>query len=197
MERTNSSKSDTTDQVCILWHHPEALPTDQLLRVLNNRGFAVSPATSMHQAFAGACSSAKSARRVVLVLDDRSGLVGVDRVLDGLERFAPEVICWEHLVGENPPMVPVVRDTVVQLIAPQTAPQRAPQSAEPMRSAVPNANKLRLVGDEPESGQVSVKAPKISLPKRASGMLSSSDVLDADELDALLAGEFGQGRRGK
>ena len=193
MARTNNSKSDTPDQVCILWHHPEALPTAQLLRVLNNRGFAVSPVTSMHQAFAGACSSAKSAHRVVLVLDDRSGLVGVDRVLDGLERFAPEVICWEHLVGENPPMVPVVRDIVVQ----PAAPQLAPQSAEPMRSTAPNANKLRLVGDEPESGDASTEAPKISLPKRASGMLSSSDVLDADELDALLAGEFGQGQRGK
>lgn len=187
MTHRNSSKSDPLAQICILWHSSEATPSDQLLAVLDTRGFSISPTTSMHQAFAGACSSSKSARRVVLVLDDRKALVGVDRVLDGLERFAPDVICWEHRVGQNPPMVPVVRVEVAR----QTT-----HSVEPVSSKAAT-NKLRLVCDESDSVQESVKAPKISLPKKKSGALSSSDVLDADELDALLAGEFSEGRRGK
>lgn len=196
MTPAKSSKSDTPQQVCILWHHPEDSPTSQLLKVLSNRGFAVSPASSMHQAFAGACSSAKSAHRVVLVLDDQSRLVGVERVLDGLERFAPEVICWEHKIGENPPMVPVVREGVAQTSVPAPISDSGSRMAQSSRSSVPTPNKLRLVGEETEPAPVAPQAqtPKISLPKRASGALSSSDVLDADELNALLAGEFGKGR---
>ena len=139
--------------------------------------------------FGTACRCVKSAKRVVIVLDDRDELVGVDRVIDGLERYGPDVICWEHCPDANPPMVPIVRLAAMAKAMPVPLP--APQSVSKPSST------LRLVGeeDQPISQPMSqsINKPTINIPKNRT--ISSSDVLDADELDALLAGELGQGKR--
>ncbi len=188
---THAQCENTTDpkQVCILWHPADRSPAEALIRALSKRGLAVTLASGKHQAFAAACRSEKTAKRVVIVLDDRDSLLGVDRVLDGLERFGPGVICWEHIEGANPPMVPAVRTSasagVVQ--------SQSDSDPEPERESA--SSTLRLVGN----GGASSEKPKITLTSASpkSGTISSSDVLNADELDALLAGEMGEGRRGK
>ncbi len=177
-------------QVCILWHAAERSPADALVRALINRGLSVTLATSKHAVFAAACQCDQSANRVVIVLDERESLVGVDRVLDGLERFGPGVICWEHCPGANPPMVPVVRTVV-----PKPKVQVQQVCADPVPGRDIPAAKLRLVN---ENESIANKPPvKLLRPIPKGGTISSSDVLDADELDALLAGEMGEGRRGK
>lgn len=186
---THAQGENSTDpkQVCILWHPADRSPADALIRALSKRGLAVTLASGKHAAFAAACRCEKTAKRVVIVLDDRDSLVGVDRVLDGLERFGPGVICWEHIEGANPPMVPVVRTQVPAGVV-QSEPDAMPEQKT-------ESNTLRLVGN----GGSSSEKPKVTLPRAVSktGTISSSDVLNADELDALLAGEMGEGRRGK
>jgi len=178
-------------QICILWHPVERSPTDALIGALSKRGLSVTLATSKHAAFAAACSSAKVANRVVVVLDDRDSLDGVDRVLDGLERYGPSVICWEHCVGANPPMIPIVRTPVPKAVVEAVV---EPESGSGVsKSSTSASSTLRLVGDNDQTSRPTVTLPKVS----KGGQISSSDVLNADELDALLAGEMGQGRRGK
>ncbi len=182
------------NQVCILWHGADEAPTDSLVKVLCKRGFAVMPTASIHTVFASACRDTKSAKRVVIVLDDRSALVGVDRLLDALDRFAPSVICWEHRHDANPPMVPVVRPTSNTPSEPIPPAGRTMISTSAQPDAKPDA-KLRLVGEEEGIGQ----RPAVSLPKACDQKIPANarDVLDADELDALLAGEFGEDRGSK
>ncbi len=183
--QTTKIDADDHDQVCILWHRaegsPAASPSESLIRVLKKRGFAVAPVSSKHAVFAAACRYAKTARRVVIVLDDRALLVGVDRVLDGLDRFSPGVICWEYVAEANPPMVPVVR-----MSSPNAGQTRPKEPVVQDEERAPT--KLRLVQEAsgPETPSVQPNAP-----------MRASDVLNADELDALLAGEIGESRRGK
>lgn len=179
------------NQVCILWHPADSPPADSLIRALTKRGLSVMPAASIHTVFASACRCSKTAKRAVIVLDGRESLSGVDRVLDGLERFSPAVICWEHQPGANPPMVPVVRAVAIEV-------QSEPKSTEsdPVVGRKSAGSKLRLVGED----DLKDRKPKVSIPTTPSnggGTISSMDVLNADELDALLAGELGDEPRGK
>lgn len=178
------------DQVCVLWHPESGSPSPALVKVMGKRGFSIAPVSSQHLAFAAMCKYAKSSRRVVLVLDARGELVGVDRVLDAMERFAPSAICWQHTEGANPPIIPLVRTERKQ--------------AEPVKertdshTAGQSDPELRLVGKEqaqekPSANQI-IKPTVLSTPSQP---LNTRDVLDADELDALLAGELGDERKRK
>ncbi len=184
------------NQVCILWHDADETPADPLVKVLCKRGFAVMPTASIHTVFAVACRYAKSAKRVVIVFDDRSALIGADRLLDALERFAPSVICWEHRHDANPPMVPVVPVVPILPRVRQTPVPSSSSESEPTNLAERTVigtqakAKLRLVGDdESDSSKSAVSLPKASDQKVP---INARDVLDADELDALLAGELGE-----
>jgi len=175
-------------QVCILWHAAERPPNESLVRALSKRGFSVMPTTSGHTALAVGSRCAKSAKRVVLVLDGQE-LPQLDRVLDALDRFVPSLICWQHRPGANPPMVPIVRNKAATQGTPK---EGAPKEGTPnkpstttMRSA--GQTPLRLVGKNDGNPSAGGK----------SGSINARDVLDADELEALLAGELGEGRRGK
>jgi hypothetical protein len=180
---TAKDQSQAPSQVCILWHAPAKEPSASLVSALSSRGLAVMPTSSPHTALAGACQAAKAAKRVVLVLDHRESLAELDRVLLALDRFAPSVICWEHRHGANPPMVPLVRP-----IEPEDKAEMPTHRPAKQRIEQP----LRLVGET--KGQQEER-PKT--PTTKSTPLSARDVLDADELDALLAGEMSEGRRGK
>jgi len=186
MSTAEPHPENAPEQVCLLWHAPDANPSDSLVRALTNRGLCVMPTASRHSVFAAACQYAKSARRVVIVLDGRETLGGVDRVLDALDRFSPGVICWEHCPGSNPPMVPVVRETG------QALAQSSPVVSKPASGS--RSASLRLVG-EGDREQDQPKRASVSIPSASPGRtISSSDVLDADELNALLSGEMGMDR---
>ncbi len=182
------------NQVCLLWHGADETPSDALIRVLDKRGFSVMPSASVHTIFAAACRCVKSAKRVVIVLDDRESLVGVDRLLDALDRFAPSVICWEHCQDANPPMVPVVR------VGPSISSEPAPPTKRTTTGAQPGTQpdaQLRLVGEDEGGAQRSAVSLAESCCQKNpmnQGPINARDVLDADELDALLAGELGEDR---
>jgi hypothetical protein len=166
-------------QACIVWHPESRAPSPELLRALTNKGMTLIDADDAHTAFAAADRVSKSARRTVLVLDTRVELPDVDRVILSLERFLPRVLCWGFEPGANPPLVPIV----------QTSSSRptAAEPREPISSSSSNPAPLRLVGQEAVSQAESAQTPS----KTPSRPLTASDVLDADELDALLAGEMG------
>ncbi len=190
---TRSTLAFAGSQVCVLWHAPGTSPAPELLGALGNKGLRVTLADNEHAAFAAACRCDGVAARTILVLDERSPLTGVDRVLSALARFAPGVICWAYREGANPPMVPLVHPTRRK--------QGAVAPSVPVRNTPPAP--LRLVGEAAASPP---PAPEASRAKRAlagqSGQsghqghqgheVMARDVLDADELDALLAGEMGQ-----
>lgn len=182
-------------QVCVLWCPKGDSPSAALLGALTNKGFKITLAHDAHSVFAAACACQGVAQRVVIVLDQRPKLHGVDRVLLSLERFAPTVICWAHQPGANPPMVPVVSPSRAK-----PAPRfehgvrdehKTPAATASVRPAAP----LRLVGqgEPPEREPTPSPEPApvtVQVKQPTAGPISARDVLDADELDALLAGEL-------
>ncbi len=193
-------------QACIVWHPADRAPAPELLRALANKGLALIDADDPHTAFAAACSVAQTARRTILVLEASDQLSDIDCVCSALERFAPSVLCWAHHPGANPPLVPLVQPKASTPQRPKPARATEPAVASKGTPATP----LRLVGRREESpepthtkthdkthGQEQAqqpKAPQVQHAKQAAP-LSSRDVLDADELDALLAGELGDRKR--
>lgn len=193
-------------QVCILWCPKGESPSDALLGALTNKGFKITLAQDAHAVFAAACACHGVAQRVVIVLDQRSRLRAVDRVLLSLERFAPTVICWAHQPGANPPMVPVVSPSRAKPVS--RIEREAPTKRTAAKSGDRPAAPLRLVGQEepreplpdpkpgagapggaPGEAKLAPGSVQVKLPPP--GPLTARDVLDADELDALLAGEMG------
>lgn len=193
MKDSDSPKHDPLKdaQACIVWHPADRAPAPSLLRALQNKGMTIVGADDAHAAFAVAQHASTRAKRVVVVLDTRDELADVDRVIASIERFTPTVLCWAHEPGANPPLVPLVQ--------PNKKPKPAP--VVPVSSSKPTTPApLRLVGHEPQperrpeiNPETTVKTAATPSPKPATpaAPLSARDVLDADELDALLAGELG------
>lgn len=181
-------------QACIVWHPVDRPPASALLRALRNKGMTLIDADNPHTAFASVRAAARVARRTILVLDTGETLSDTERVLSALERFAPGVICWAHTPGANPPLVPLVQT-------------RTGIRPTPPRSAGRPSAPLRLVGRSatadstapgPEQQRSEPDPVKPSPAANPTQPLNARDVLDADELDALLAGEINprQPRRG-
>ena len=166
-------------QACIVWHPASREPSPELLRALSKKGMILIDATDAHTAFAAADRVSKTARRTVVVLDTQDELLEADRVIGSLERFTPSVLCWGFEPGANPPLVPIVQP------APADAQPPKPTASGQALSSAPAP--LRLVGQDQEAAPAP-KAIPTPPPGRA---LTASDVLDAEELDALLAGEMG------
>lgn len=137
-----------------------------------------------HEAFARVCNDAREGRKTILVLDGDEPRSMGDRLIAAMERFTPAAVCWNHLPGANPPIVPIVgplesaigaassgaRIEHEEPVAPEPAPESTPQAT------VTPTPKLKLTDPVPS-------------PARRSPM-NAKDVLDADELDALLAQEM-------
>lgn len=180
MTHAQTTKHDPLNaaQACIVWHPSNRPPTPALLRALRNKGMILIDADDPHTAFASVRAAARVARRTILVLDTREALHDCDRVLGALERFAPAVICWAYVPGANPPLVPLV----------QPAKGITPP---PPRAAGYPAAPLRLVGQPQNNGSHQTEDQR-SEPVKPTGMprpmqpLNARDVLEPDELDALL-----------
>lgn len=178
-------------QICVVWHPSDRDSSPDLQRALVNKGMSLIDADDAHTAFAAVSTASRDAKRTILVLDTRETLHDVDRVLGALERFAPQVLCWAHTPGANPPLVPLVQPSPGKQAGNNTEDKREnPPSIGSDRPQAP----LRLVGqsapeqsEEPGAAPVSVKQSQAA-PRTQT--LSARDVLDADELDALLAGEM-------
>ena len=172
-------------QACIVWHPADAAPAPQLLRALSNKGMTLIDADDPHIAFAAACRTRGTARRTILVLEARDQLHDVDQICSALERFAPDVLVWAHEPGANPPLVPLVQHRASKPKRVEMTPPKASSVSAP----------LRLVGQSEQSSSArSQEAGADEVrgePVKRSAPMSARDVLDADELDALLAGELG------
>jgi len=165
-------------QACIVWHPLSTPPAQDLLRALTNKGMTLIDADSAHTAFAAVNHASRSARRTILVLDTRETLHDVDRVISALERFAPQALCWAHIPGANPPLVPLVQREASK-----------PKKSTQVETELPPAP-LRLVG-QPEAPETEPAPPSPTPAPTRAAPISSRDVLDADELDALLSNEMG------
>ena len=149
------------------------------MRALARRDMQVVPCDDPHEAFARICNDSRLGRRAILVLTGEEPRQLGERLMDAMERFAPDSVCWEHVPGANPPIRPVVGTlggAIDRVIEPTPKPE--PTESAPAERMKP-APALRLT---PAPAQ----APKPS----GNGQVSAKDVLNADELDALLAGEL-------
>lgn len=186
MKDSDSPKHDPLNdaQACIVWHPADRAPAPGLLKALRNKGMLIIDAEDAHTAFAAANRVSQSAKRTVIVLDTKDELHDVERTISAIERFLPRVLCWAHEPGANPPLVPLVQPAA-------STPRREPAPVSAPHQPAP----LRLVGqdsDDPEEREThQTREPETAVKTAPSAPLSARDVLDADELDALLAGELG------
>lgn len=137
-----------------------------------------------HESFARVCNDAQQGHSSILVLDGDAPRSMGERLIDAMERFAPQAVCWEHTPGANPPICPVVG----------TLGGAIDRAIEPSASDLESRREMSA----PTNPDVGGPAPALRLapapeqaPKPTSGgQVSAKDVLNADELDALLAGEM-------
>jgi hypothetical protein len=151
--------------------HP---PYAGLVSELSKRNMQVVPCSDPHEAFARVCNDSRMGNKSILVFDGVESSGYSERLAAAMERFAPSAVCWNHLPGANPPIQPVV-GPLGGAISAAIEPEKAPAPVVVKKAPV-EAPKLRLT-EEPVEG-----------PKPA--QMSTRDVLDADELDALLASEL-------
>jgi len=147
---------------------PGAAPrSEPLVRALERRAMRVSTTDSRHEALAVACVAHRSREPLALVLDRADELKDLDRTLESIERFAPGALVWVFDESANPPLRAFVPPTSGADRTPEHEQSPIAPSARPKpgASATPN---LRLTGAEPDEP------------------ISSADILDQDELDALL-----------
>jgi hypothetical protein len=178
-------------QACIVWHPSHRAPSRTLLRALGNKGLTIIAADDVHAAIASAQRASRSADRTIVVLDTLPELHDVDRLVSSIERFLPRALCWSHEPGANPPLVPLVQPK-----------KRTPTPSMPATHHKPAP--LKLVGQDPEPDVGPGRMPSndqgtqphadptpMSQSPKPAPTLSARDVLDAEELDALLASEVG------
>ncbi len=151
---------------------------ETLVRALSKRNLQVVACDDPHESFARICNDARAGNRSILVFSGDQARGYSEQIVGAMERFAPSAVCWNHLPGANPPIQPLVGPlggAIEAAMKPEPKPERIPEQ-------------------KPEASGESVSAPKLRLtaspqgaPKQAP--MSAKDVLDADELDALLASE--------
>ena len=167
--------------MCVVLHAPDADPSPVLVRSLSKRGLQVSTTGSPHIAGARIIRADRGGARCYLVLDPAAGVMSLASVTRLIERFAPGAVIWAHQPGMNPPIVPYVDP------AEDVCPSEHDQSA--------SADAVRPTGSDDGSPNLRIASASAgdSSPGAGSvksGPVSASDVLNADELDALLAGEL-------
>jgi len=170
-----------------VWHRCGVESSAALLKALASRGLGglrgVETSGSGHEVLAMGCrEQQKGAGGLVVVLDGGGqGLDQQDRVVEGIERFCPSALVWVYEEGANPPL----RGFVGTGGTVRAAIQAVSESESGSKSGSgPNGNANGSVGG-------SVGGPALRLSgvnggvKSGSG-LRASDVLDRDELAALL-----------
>ena len=138
----------------------EVSPT--LIGALAKRDLRVQTTDSRHEALAISCVAHRRHAPLVVVLDRSPDIAQRDRTLEAMERFAPGALIWVYDESANPPLRAFVEQR-------QTKP--APRSANPPAAPTPKRvgpPKLKLSGSERDEP------------------VTSADILDQDELDALL-----------
>ena len=149
----------------MVWRPGTTEPSAALSSALIKRDLRVQTTDSRHEALAVACVAHRKGEALVVVLDRADDLHQRERTLESIERFAPGALVWVFDERANPPL---------RAFVPQAAPAPRPAAPPPRPASAggprsgPKPPGLRLTGSEPD------------------GPISSADVLNQDELDALL-----------
>lgn len=153
--------------------------------VLVKRGLTPVRVGSGHGALAELCMAERAGVRSALIL---CGVGEADRVLAGVERFAPSAVVWVFDAGANPPLrALVVRKE--EKVGPAKSPERTNGTAgSPVGgSGASRGNTDPLMRLVRENGlKNGVPAADRVVRERA---VSARDILDDAELEMLLAGE--------
>ena len=152
-----------------MWHHRGVESPGALLRALSSRGLGsergVETSGSGHEVLAIGCREQQKGRGLIVVLDGGGAeLREQGRVIEGMERFCPSALVWVYEEGANPPLRGFVEkhESVIPDPAGSVSPKEVGRKAE-------QPPVLRLAGTN-----------------GSSNVLRASDVLDQDELRALL-----------
>lgn len=176
-----------TARRCVVWHRGSAIGRP-LRNALESRGIVVETSRSGHEVLAMGCAAQQrienhtdgGGRGLIVVLDGGGAdLMDQDRVLEAMERFSPSVLVWVYEEGANPPMRGLVGK----------GGRVGASSARPTLGSAVVASPSVKVADR------SIERPALRMAGRLNGQkkgksnghgLSASDVLDGDELAALL-----------
>jgi hypothetical protein len=174
MSPSQRADAGSTRRLCVVLCAEGQEPYAGLVRELSKRNMQVVPCSDPHEAFSRVCNDARLGNKSILVFDGADASQQSERLADAMERFAPSAVCWNHLPGANPPIQPVVG---------------------PLGGAIRDAMLPQEPAPSPVIKKAPVQAPQLRLTHEPSGTpqpapMSTSDVLDADELDALLASEL-------
>lgn len=135
-----------------------------LLTSLTRRGLDVSTTRSVHRTLAQLAHAQRAGESCVLVLSEPKRIPSLARLTESVERFAPRTLLWSFQLGATPPLGPYAA------AKPEPAPEPAPEPHRTERGPSQRPNQppsLRFTGSSPS-------AP------------TSAEILDPDELDALL-----------
>jgi hypothetical protein len=163
---------------CVVWvDGPGGVPS-ALEAVLVKRGLTPVRVGSGHGALAELCMAERAGVRSALIL---CGVGEADRVLAGVERFAPSAVVWVFDAGANPPLRALVVKKE-EKVGPAKSPERTNGAARAPRAETDPL--MRLVRENGLKNGVPT-ADRV-VRERA---VSARDILDDAELEMLLAGE--------
>ncbi|MFK7885107.1 MAG: hypothetical protein AB8F26_13100 [Phycisphaerales bacterium] len=189
----------------VIWTAAGAPVPAELVRVLEKRGLTSIHAESAFAAFAELCIAQRIGDKSALILCD---IDDPSRVLDGIERFAPDAIVWIFEPGANRPLRPFVVEVAARLARPAVEVSAKPAlglHGRDIRDEQPVAE-LKLTSrdsvEAPEPVHEPAQAPanrssvapeEASDERSTSKNVSARDVLEDAELEMLLASERGSG----
>ncbi len=160
---------------CVIWHQRGEESSPALLNALASRELRVETSESGHEVLAMGCREQQLGRGLIVVLDgDGESLSDQSRVLEAMEQYCPLGLVWVYAEGANPPLRGFVGTGGTRVRERKTvADQSARLEIEDAKLAQPDEPpKLRLSG--------------LNEAAQSGAGLVASDVLDQDELAALL-----------
>ncbi len=159
-----------------MWHPVGVGAPGALVDALISRQLRVETSGSGHEVLAMGCvEQQRGGAGLIVVLDGRGGeLAEQSRVLEAMERFCPSALVWVYEDGANPPLRGFVEKSKAARVAVQEPAHKSVHKQVQNASAETARPKLRLSGTG-------------GLGTNGSGqVMNASDVLDGDELSALL-----------
>jgi len=158
-----------------VWHRDGVASSAALLKGLASRGLGsgrgVETSGSGHEVLAMGCAEQQKGRGLIVVLDGGGvELESQSRVIEAMERFCPSGLVWVYEEGANPPLRGLV-GTGGRL-----------RAVAPVAPVVPKGN--GTVGGA--GGGPALRLSGLNGGVKNGSGLTASDVLDRDELAALL-----------
>ena len=167
-----------------MWHRCGVEASAALMKALGSRGLRVETSGSGHEVLAMGCAEQQKGRGLIVVLDGGGeGLDSQDRVIEGMERFCPSGLVWVFEEEANPPLRGLVgTGGRLRVVAPVVA------GADGHEKAIGNGTVGgigRGIGGKADEGPV-LRLSGVNGGGQSVRGLTASDVLDRDELAALL-----------